>query len=598
MVFPAVAAICLFAVCATMPLIQRAVDPHPEAAAGPAQVSSAPAVPPPIVLPPVARPPAQGGPPAGLPAVDRAGDAKMVTAEDIRLAAVLKVADTLLLPEAVPYPGALPTLVLTARRASYTAADLAHYHVLVLLSHQRGLLVDSVLVMAGAQLDLGTPQLRALYLASPGGRFASIVGWGGGLSFAGTAAQPLTITTRTPSTRDLVAAAPAADGGHGRSYIREVAGRMTLSHARVSALGFWSGRTGGVAWTGTTARPATGSAASSTFTGGTYGVFISGGRDIVLRADLFAGNQLDGLHIHRSSTGTSVLFSAAAANGGNGFSVTPQTRVTLLRDDVAVRNGGNGFFLDDPLPGSGAAVENSAALRNRRTGILVEGGIRTELRDDSTCSATAGIAVKGGAAGTVISGSSVRCGPSSGLAIGPSAPGTVLSGNSVAGARIGLSLRSPGTVTVDRNWITGVTVLGIAARGQVTRVTGTGNVISGTGYQAVASSAGSPPLALAGTDTSGWAVRGPDTLRAWLVNHPLVDFWLVIAAPALIHLTWSRRRPLPAQPYPERPYWPGTLASRQWPDVPASRQWPDVPASRQVNAPAGESWPDALAGEP
>jgi len=220
------------------------------------------------------------------------------------------------------------------------------------------------------------------------------------------------------------------------------------------------------------------------------------------------------------------------------------------------------------------------------------------LRDDSTCSATVGIAVKDGAAGTVISGSSVRCGPALGLAIGPSAPGTVLSGNSVAAAGIGLSLRSPGTVTVDRNWITGATVIGVAARGQVTRVTGTGNVISGTGYQAVALSAGAPPLALADTDTSGWAGRGPDTLWAWLSDHPLADFWLVIAALVLIQAAWSRRRPLPAQPYPERSYWPAALASRQWSAALASRQWPDVLASRQLDAPVGESRMDALAGEP
>ena len=68
--------------------------------------------------------------------------------------------------------------------------------------------------------------------------------------------------------------------GPAAPYIREVGGMMTLTDVRASSLGFWSGRTGGVAWTGVTGTPSTGGATSSTFTGDTYGAFVARGRGV------------------------------------------------------------------------------------------------------------------------------------------------------------------------------------------------------------------------------------------------------------------------------------------------------------------------------
>ncbi len=82
---------------------------------------------------------------------------------------------------------------------------------------------------------------------------------------------------------DRVAKAPAADKGFGRAYIREVGGNMTLAEVRVSSLGFWSGRTGGVAWTGVNGHPSTGGATDSTFTMQTYGAFVDRGQNISVR---------------------------------------------------------------------------------------------------------------------------------------------------------------------------------------------------------------------------------------------------------------------------------------------------------------------------
>ena len=267
----------------------------------------------------------------------------------------------------------------------------------------------------------------------------------------------------------------------------------------MSSLGFWSGRTGGVAWTGVNGHPSTGGATDSTFTSETYGAFVDRGQNVRFDADLFEFNELDGLHIHRYSTGTTITFSSASRNGGNGFLIGRATQSTLLRADVAENNEDNGFMIDGrPLvsgasasgsgiaPGSGAKITGSAAIDNERTGILVEGGSGTVLTSNAICAHDTGIAARLGTKNIVITGNDIRCRPRSGLSVGPGAPGAVISGNAVSDARIAILVRNSGRIEVDNNLLTGATVFGITARGpELGRVSGVGNVISGTGFRAV-----------------------------------------------------------------------------------------------------------------
>ena len=188
--------------------------------------------------------------------------------------------------------------MLTAARAQYTSADLVKYHALVCCRTTPPCSRTTCSSPPTLALSLGGSALRTLYLDNGHGGFATIVTWqAAACPLPGRASQPMTIMGW-----DRAANQPATDVGTGRSYIRDVGGNMTLSEVRVSSLGFWSGRTGGVAWTGSTgARPARGGATSSTFTGNAYGAFVSRGNGIAFGDDLFESNELDGLHIHRYS---------------------------------------------------------------------------------------------------------------------------------------------------------------------------------------------------------------------------------------------------------------------------------------------------------
>ncbi len=559
-------ALAVFAVLATMPLILTALNVHftPVAAKSVRGIRllPAPRALPPVSLPKVARPIDPKQPPATPPNGDPAREAALVSAEDARIRVLLHAAVRIYQPEVLPVHGSLPTLVLPAGPHPYTAASLAQYGALVPLKHHAALLIDNVFVSTNATLRLGSG-LDVLYLDSSASGFASIVAWNGKLELAGTAARPLTIMGW-----DRVAKTPAADKGFGRSYIREVGGKMTLTDVRVSSLGFWSGRTGGVSWTGVNGHPSTGGAVGSTFTSDTYGAFVDRGQGLRFDGDLFEFNELDGLHIHRYSTGSTILHSSASRNGDNGFLIGRATQSTLLRSDVAENNEGNGFLIDGrPLvsgasasgsavaPGSGAQITASAAVDNERTGILVEGGNGTVLTGNEVCGRVTGIAARLGTRNIVMTGNDVRCHPRSGLSIGPRAPGAVISGNSVAGARIAVLVRSSGPVELDNNLLTGATVFGVTARGASSVVTGVGNVISGTGFRAVDARADARTPNLAGTNVSGWLHHARLSFWSYLTFHPLVALWLSVVLLVVLCYAWSRRRRLPPHPYPASTHW-------------------------------------------
>jgi hypothetical protein len=406
--------------------------------------------------------------------------------------------------------------------------------------------------------------VSAIYLdATPGGS-ASIVTWGGSLDFRGSSQYPLTIKGWDEGTMT-----PATDTGHGRPYIRAVAGQMSFEDARVEELGFWSGRTGGVAWTGLSTGYSSGGATSTTFTGNTYGAFVSRGQDVKFTADLFEANQLDGLHIHRGTIGASATFSAAVRNGTNGFHVDRATAGTLLQHDESLHNATNGFLVDGrPLvstaspsgagvtAGSGTQIEDSASLDNGRTGILVEGGDRTVLKANEVCARLTGIALRLGAANAIVDGNDVRCGPRTGIRVGPAAPGTLLFGNAVSGARIAVVVTNAGgRVEVDTGLVTMAHVFGISVRGVNSIVSGKDNVISGIGFRAVDSQFDARIPHLTGSNTANWAYAHHGTVLTYLQFHPLALMWLSIAIVVSAGGLWVRRRRPAPHPYPESTRW-------------------------------------------
>lgn len=155
-----------------------------------------------------------------MPNVSLDKETALVSGEDARIRTLMHDSAHARGPEVVHYPNALPTLVLPGRSASYTVTDLVRQGAVVMLSSHVALLQENVFVAAGAQLSLSATAVSTLYMAGGSSGFTSIVGWGGSLSFTGTAAQPLTVMSWNQATKSAVADKGPADRTSARSAPR------------------------------------------------------------------------------------------------------------------------------------------------------------------------------------------------------------------------------------------------------------------------------------------------------------------------------------------------------------------------------------------
>jgi hypothetical protein len=499
--------------------------------------------------------------------VDSLRMAALVAGEDLRLRTLLHHIGRVAYPEVIQgsgrfdtssgvMTGGTSTLILPGP-ANYTIADLQQAGAVVPVAQGGFLLVNNVLVGAGASLSLGGPGMPTLLMESTESGFTSLVTWGGTITLTGESEKnPFKITSWDTKTN-----LPADGRTYGRSYIRAVGGSLNLKYVHASYLGFWSGRTGGVAWTGISSRASTGSAISSTFMRNTYGAFVSRSNLLEFRDDLFQQNQLDGLRLHRGTTNATVKQSAAARNGGNGFVISRGATSNAFTADLAVNNGSNGFLINGQSLVSGASpsggqtsasvgtvIEKSDAESNARSGILVEGGAGTVVARNIVCSPMTGIAVRGGAIGTFVVGNEVRCSRVA-ISIGPQVTGTTVSGNSLNNARIGMLIRSSPGVRVMYNQLSGISVFGISVRGQSPGIVGNDNIISGRGFRPIDVRAGATAPILSNSDVTGWQHQSTPTLLAYLRYHPLITTWVAIFVFVMLCAVIVRLRHRPERPY-------------------------------------------------
>lgn len=533
-------------------------------AASPMPLPRAPVTLTPLTLVSPAQPTDPQDPPATQVSANSNHQAALVIAEDNRLRSLLQHADRLTAPSIVVVPGSLATLILPARVTPYTFSDLESAGAVSPLGLSGWyMLLDSVLVSPSATLDVSGGGLSTLLMDSNATGFTSLVTWGGTINISGTAEDPISITGW-----DSVNDQPAQDAGYGRPYIRAIGGQLDLNEVRASSLGFWSGRTGGVAWTGISTQPASGGATSSTFVGDTYGAFVTGSSQVQFSDDLFEANELDGLRLNRNTNFSVVTGSAAARNGGNGFVISRGASSDSLLGDLSIHNAGNGFLLDgQPLvsgaspsggqvePSTGTALGASEASQNGRSGILVEGGSGTVVQHNLVCGTSTGIAIRLGADLTSVVGNEVECGGSLALSIGPSVTGTTVSGNTLSNADIGILVRNSPGVRLMNNQLTKMSVFAISVRGTSPGVVGNGNVLAGVGFEPINVQGGAATPVLVGTNSQAWQRRSNPTLLSYLRYHPLLATWLTILV--LVVLCWIvvRLRRRPAMPYRHAVRW-------------------------------------------
>jgi parallel beta-helix repeat protein len=308
------------------------------------------------------------------------------------------------------------TLVLPSRDsgAPYTVTDLERYggRYFRRLPDGSYLLGAHVFVADGAKVALrSTTAPLTIRMGSVRGAFSSIVSFGGSVSIAGTAQRPVRITSW-----DAQAGTPDTRVADGRAYIRAVGGDFHLNHARVSHLGFWSGRTGGIALTGTdrpesavkhqnkaqrnaakrrrlaargngqpgggpgdveidpagpkgpggtashvpAANLVTGSIKNTTIFGDAYGMFVSGSNQTQIVGNRVENSLVHGVLMHRFAKNANIQSTRVTGSRGDGFVLSRATEKVRITGCTAERNGGNGFTLNGQALADGPSASGES----------------------------------------------------------------------------------------------------------------------------------------------------------------------------------------------------------------------------------------------
>lgn len=439
-------------------------------------------------------------------------EAAIVTSEDARLMearTVASLSNWTDKPLRTPYrltTGGSYTLVLTARRAAYTLTDLLVLAPQTFVRQTDGsyLLSEHILIQSGATLRLSAPTALTVRLASDENGFVSIVDYGGRLEVIGTAEHPVTLTSW-----DRRAGAPDRTTPDGRAYLRAIGGQVALQHTTVRDLGFWSGRTGGIALTGTD-RPTPGaldemgkaltvrmekdraaarkakpgakqpdstggvtldkvlpagklplplvdvgqpqysyvSAAISdvTVTGNAFGLFIAGANGVDLRRSTVSGSLIDGIVLHRYVTNAVIDRTASTSNGGDGVVLARATTGIVLSEVDARHNARNGVTI------SGLALASGPSATGTPVGDYGNNSIQ-----DSTASDNGRYGIE------VIGGHNVS-----------------VTANRVSGNDMGIVVRhAASTLSIVGNTVERQARQGIALRDGVSEATVSGNIVSG-----------------------------------------------------------------------------------------------------------------------
>lgn len=544
--------------------------------------------------------------PAPAPAPTVAGDpdggntgvqAHLVQREDNRIRAALRTGVRAPSLKPIVTKESLPTLVLVKRAAPYTAADLVRARVLA-VSGGAGLLTANVFVGPGAVLAIDGRQLSTLRLTSGPAGFTTLVTWGGSLRLG----SGLSVTSWDPAKQ-----APDTVSYDGRAYVRANTGDLRMDGVNVTALGFWSGRTGGVAWTGDDTGSATGTAVDSSFTGNHYGLFLSRSADVRLDRVRVTRSIRDGIRIHRGAMRTLVTASTVSAAGDDGIVVSRGSQSSVLQGVTSTANTGTGLVLGGrslassatvsgaaTTPTNGTVVDGATITANRGVSVRVHGGVGTILRRLTVRGTDRGIVLQDHAKAVSIERSTVTGTGSAGLVLDGDEQ-SVVSDSRFSGWRTGIQLRSSRQPVLRRDTVTDATLFGLSFRGQVTTPIVDHCTLSGRGPRAVDVRRlvpASPPPVLTGSNIAGWRVAvAPKSFQQVIEEHPALWAWtLILIAPPLL---WQRARaraklrPGNTHPYTETTKWS--------PDQPVHDTVPEIRFDGYPSMPAPSAWAPAAA---
>jgi len=551
---------------------------------------------------------------------------------DVRVAGASRQVTYPLRPYRVRSSG-LYTLVLPARRAAYTLDDLRTLAPETFLQQRDGtfLLREHILVDSGATLSLAPSKPTTIRMLSGPDGFVSIVARGGKLRLLGSAAAPLTFVSWNETSTQV-----DADVTDGRAYILAM-GQLVVKHSNFKNLGFWSGRTGGLALassgdpsagldlgsdeikiesgSSTDNRQAevlpsgplpdsnsidtvVGEVTDATISGDAFGFFVTGASGVKLRNVTISDSLVDGLVLHRSVTSAQVEQVLVQGSGADGIVITRGVEGALLTQVTSTGNGRDGVVITGtplakgPSPSGsstrqfGNNVLTASLIRdNARTAVRIVGGTKVRLLGNSLEGGIQGILIAAGATELAVDANRIAKVNGSGIQI-RDADKIELSGNSIRDARTGVHATNS-EVKIAENTIAGATLHAVTLVGDISGTEVTANVLAGHGSSAIdlARLEGRSEPELGNNDTSGWDRTITKDGMLSTIKHPLTVIWIIVALLIIIgRILVHRRRNAVRKPYLDGPAKTISIAAIEADQAEALRQVADSAAARETAA--------------
>jgi parallel beta-helix repeat protein len=370
-------------------------------------------------------------------------------------------------PQLVPatFPEPEPTLVLAPRSVPYDLAELTRSVPEAFQPMPGAVLVRAAIeVPVGATLTIDsatTPDVRLL--SSPTG-FVTVIADGGSIDVRGTRQTPARISSWNPD-----AGRVDDDPTDGRALMLEIGGRMDVAHADIGHLGFGTGSSSGVAWRGadhapgTPPIPTTGTVSNSVLHDNWFGAYTFEAERMLWRSNTFANNGAYGFDPHDLSNYFTVEHNVAYGNGRHGFIFSRGCQGNVLRNNLAYANRGHGFMIDDGpsedatavLPSNNNRLVANRAHDNDGSGIEIEGGTGTLIRNNTLERNHVGVRVKDGAS-AVVESNQILHNNLAGVDVLDGAGRVRITGNDIGGGWAGIALGRAADAYVHGNQIVGV----------------------------------------------------------------------------------------------------------------------------------------------
>ncbi|MET0929255.1 MAG: right-handed parallel beta-helix repeat-containing protein [Aeromicrobium sp.] len=402
-----------------------------------------------------------------------------------------------------------------------------------------------VVVRTGASLVIRKPG-GTLRLAGTAAGPASIVAWGGRLTLSGSTAEPLTVVGW-----DRVTKAPDTDETDGRGYVRAHSGRLVSDHVAFEHLGFWSGRTGGLAATGTSFDPGRAQVTDTTIASTHIGLYLVGTRDVTVKQTRISGANRDGIELDRSRRAR-LTDVTVTGSGVSGIRAHDQSTKLRIMGGSSTDNDSFGIAVDgrpravgpnalgyNVVTASGLEVTGTAVSGNAKGGIQVTGTDRVALNGLTVDQDLRPVRIIGRSRATSLLGSVLTTGRGPVVEISDGATGVAVHGNTMTGTTTGVEV-SAADVDVTANTITlvkgrAVTVTGDTAAGRVAD-----NDLTGSGNRAFDVADSAAGVVVGTNDTSDWTTTHASL--EWLEENPFAPLWIAILLIPAIGLNFIVRR--------------------------------------------------------